>query len=191
MDLITLRSLEFPALLNIVAEYASSAAGAEAVRSLVPVTDAGLAQRQYEPVEELLDLLIRDQSVPLNGLVDAQELWLRLGHENAYLQPEEWLAVRRILEAGERVLNFFTDHEDQAPRCAQLAVQLTTVPALTKEIRRVIDEDGSVRDAIEPNRSSVVGSGTSKWRCSSVGRAVASRRLGTAPSPVAADSVRS
>lgn len=146
MDLITLRSLEFPALLNIVAEYASSAAGAEAVRSLVPVTDAGLAQRQYEPVEELLDLLIRDQSVPLNGLVDAQELWLRLGHENAYLQPEEWLAVRRILEAGERVLNFFTDHEDQAPRCAQLAVQLTTVPALTKEIRRVIDEDGSVRD---------------------------------------------
>lgn len=146
MDRSSLNALEFPQLLNLVAEYASSPAGAEAIRSLLPVTVPQEAQRQYEPVEEMLDLLVHGQNVPLGDLLDGSELWARIELKNSYLQPEEWLAVRKMLETAGRVLEFFTKHDSQAPRCAELAIQLTTVPDLLKEIKRIIDEDGAVRD---------------------------------------------
>ncbi len=150
-----MRSLEFPQLLNVVADYASSAPGAEAVRRLVPVTSREQAQQQYEPVEELLDVMLRDQNVPLGDLVDAEGLWNRLERENALLAPEEWLIVLRILQTTGRVAAFFGERREQAPTIAAIAARLTTVPELVQSIRRIIDEDGAVRDSASEELASI------------------------------------
>ena len=56
----TLNALEFSRVLNVIAGYATSEPGAEAVRSLRPVSEPDRVAAALDEVDEMVSWLIRD-----------------------------------------------------------------------------------------------------------------------------------
>ncbi|OPZ22411.1 MAG: Endonuclease MutS2 [candidate division BRC1 bacterium ADurb.BinA364] len=143
-------ALEFPALLDLVAGYAATPMGAEAIRSLRPAATLEAAAAAFDPVDELMAALARGDSPPFEGLTETRPLWERLESQSAYLEPEEWLRVQRFLHAGRAMSRFFAGRARECPACAALAAAIDPLDELGGAIRAVIDDDGLVRDDASP-----------------------------------------
>ncbi|MCX7012790.1 MAG: endonuclease MutS2 [Candidatus Sumerlaeota bacterium] len=150
MESFSLNALEFPALLDVVAQHASSPLGAEAVRALRPAADAVAIREAFRPVEELMAIMAQGLSLPLDPIPDIRPILARLEREGSFVEGEEWLSIRKTLGLVERVKRFLEDRRRDCPTCAAMAGELAPMPEVSRAIDSVVDEKGRVRDNASP-----------------------------------------
>ena len=146
MEPASLKTLEFPALLDIVAGHAVSPLGSQAVRALRPGSDPAEVREAFRPVEEIMALLNRGEGLPLEPFPDLWPIWERLGRAGAHVEAEVWATIRRFLALVERVKRFIAGRPQECPVCAAMAEDLAPLAPLVRSIDGVVDEKGSVRD---------------------------------------------
>jgi DNA mismatch repair protein MutS2 len=146
MDSTTFNRLEFPAVLEHLAAQAVSPAARTACLETRPWTDPETISRHWDAVMEVLGLLDSGGELPISGFDDCGEILLRLSKPNGVLDPLEWLTVRRFLAVGADVHRAVRGARDRMPVCWARLEMLDPLPELAAEIKRVFDEDGSVRD---------------------------------------------
>jgi DNA mismatch repair protein MutS2 len=146
MDATTFNRLEFPAVLEHLAAHAVCPAARNACLETRPWTDPETISRHWDAVMEVLGLLDSGGELPLSGFDDCGEILLRLFKPNGVLDPLEWLAVRRFLGAGADVQGAVRGARERMPVCWARLEMLDPLPELAAEIKRVFDEDGTVRD---------------------------------------------
>jgi len=91
-----LQTLEWEPLLGLLAGYASSKVGREAISALRPSRDAAWIERQHRLVAELRLLHDEQISVPLAGLFDPTQMAAKARIPDVALEPEEFLAIARL-----------------------------------------------------------------------------------------------
>ena len=89
-------ALEWEPLLALVAGYAASPVGREAILSLRPSTDEPWITRQHQLTGELRLLLDEQVSIPLGGLFDPTQLAAKSQIPGAALEAAELQSVARI-----------------------------------------------------------------------------------------------
>src|SRR5580698_315546 len=89
-------ALEWEPLLALVAGFASSPVGREAILALVPSTDEEWIARQHRLTAELRLLLQEQVSIPLGGLFDPTQLAAKARIPEAALEAAELQSIARL-----------------------------------------------------------------------------------------------
>ena len=149
MDTRTLRVLEFPKILELLAAEASTTLGAAACRSLRPRSDPGWIERRLEETSEARALMASLGTPPFGGLTDVREL-LERSRKGGGLGEGELLAVAEAAAALTRLHDYYRQGQGTAPRLWALAQRLGDYRDLEARIRAVIDDEGQVRPDASP-----------------------------------------
>jgi DNA mismatch repair protein MutS2 len=146
----SLRVLEFDDALDLVARFASSSLGADAVRGLRPELDLGWIEPELRRVEEMGTLLTREGGWPAPAIPDLRTPLERLRVEGSVWEAPALHDAALLLASSRAARQPIVLRAAEFPLLAGLAGQLLEAPRLEEAINRAIDEDGHVRDEASP-----------------------------------------
>lgn len=147
----TLRVLEFDKIRGVVAGYAASAAGQDAVAGLVPATDAAAMACRLRETGECLSLLQNGEVPPLEGIRDIRQVVQKLRVGGSMLLPGELLDAALTLGAGRRLKQFFLQvGTDTAPRLCRRAEEIRQFKHIEDAVFAAIDDQAEVKDSASP-----------------------------------------
>jgi DNA mismatch repair protein MutS2 len=144
MDARTLRVLEYPKILEMLAACAVCSLGKDRARRLEPQTDLREIQERQAETSEACHLLDSGSAPPFGGLTDVTPL-VRQARAVNHLLPEELLHIADACYATARMQDYLTHGASETPRLTELAERLGPQQELETAIRRCISEDAEVR----------------------------------------------
>lgn len=149
----TLRVLEYEKLREIVAGFAVSYPGKQAVLSVLPATDRVQVEQLLGETRELLQIIERGEFPPLDGIRDIHPQLAKLTASGMTLTPTELLDLVSTLGAARRIRTFFQRIEKQGPAptlLSAISARITPLQPLENAVQRTIDEKGEVKDSASP-----------------------------------------
>jgi DNA mismatch repair protein MutS2 len=150
-----LAALEWEPLVELVAGFAASRVGREAILALCPSTDEHWISRQHQLTGEVRLLLEEQVSVPLGGLFDPTELAAKARIPEAALEATELQAVARLANDVAAWQSLLREPParlvGKLMGLAELSAALTgNLRGLAETIERKIQPDGSLADDASP-----------------------------------------
>ncbi len=152
----TFNDLQFHKIKEIVARFASSRLGADAIDQFVPTNDREQLETEIAQVEEVIALLTSRRSFSLTGIHDLRPL-LKQATEQTSLAPKAFVIVKEMLSAVRRIRAQIDDLEE-FPALRRIVNRLSFPDRLENFITRTIDERGGLR----PDASSLLKQLTDK-----------------------------
>jgi len=154
------QALEWHPLLALVAGYAVSRVGREAIEALIPSTNQAWIDQQHQLAAEIRLLLNAAVTIPLGGLFDPTQLAAKSQIPSAALEPEELQSVARIandIAAWQSLLrNPPASAGTQISGLIELSSALTqSLSPLAESIQRKLLPDGSLADDASPELSRI------------------------------------
>jgi len=148
-------SLEWEPLLALVAGFAASAVGRNAILALQPSTDEEWIGRQHQLTAELRLILDEQVSIPCGGLFDPTEFAAKAQIPGAALEASELQAIARLandVAAWQALLQSPPARlAGKLPGLSGLSADLTSsLRPLAEKIERTIQPDGSLADNASP-----------------------------------------
>lgn len=141
-----LNTLEFPKILNQLAQYAAFSASKELALALRPTPYWSEAQdRQAETTEAFRLLSVKD-NVGVGGARDVRPLVAR-AQRGATLLALELLEIRQTLIAARDLQRILARLAEEYPRLADIAQRIEECPGVVNEIGKSIDDRGDVKDS--------------------------------------------
>ncbi len=150
MDAHTLRVLEFPKVLDLLAAEASTTLGRERCLRVRPSQDPQWIERRLEETEQARRLAAERRDPPFGGLTDLREVLLRTRTVSG-LEESELLAVADACSALGRLHTYYDQGRDLAPRLWALAQRLGEYDDVVEAIRGAISDDAEVRPDASPD----------------------------------------
>jgi len=145
MDEKTFTTLEFPKILERLADYAAFSASAELVRALRPTADLDEALRRQSRTSEARRLLSVHDSLSVGGARDVRPQ-VDLARRGGVLDPPDLLDIKATLISARELARTFERLADQYPALFAIAAALPPPAGLIDVITRVLSDRGEVLD---------------------------------------------
>ena len=145
--------LEFPRVLALVAERASSDLGAARIRELAPISDIAALEQEHARVAAMRAMVTGDEGWRPEAVPSIAPALDRLRIEGAPWSGMEALGGLMLLRSSRRTRAALTDERRKSVATAVLAPfvpRLIEDRAAEARIERAIADDGSVRDDASP-----------------------------------------
>jgi DNA mismatch repair protein MutS2 len=144
-----LGSLEFAAVLDVIAGRAAGPLAALRIRALLPDTDPSRINLELARVGELLSLHRRGERVVVPPVPDLRSALGRLRVDGSVLEVGELADIRRTATAGRLISDDLVRIASMAPLVAELhAAPLDR--AIERRLERAVDDDGELLDTASP-----------------------------------------
>ncbi|HEU4700655.1 MAG TPA: Smr/MutS family protein [Gemmatimonadales bacterium] len=144
-----LETIEFQAVLDLVAGYAAGPEGAARVRARRPTDDVRWIRDELARVGEVIALFRRGDALLAEAVPDLARPLARLRLEGSILEGPELLGIRQALAAARRVELDLRRVAELAPRAAALRAPLPE-KTLERRLEQAIDDEGGVMDTASP-----------------------------------------
>ncbi|MCE3222200.1 MAG: mutS2 [Nitrospira sp.] len=144
--------LEWGQLLEVLASFARSTAGAEHCRSLRLEQDVAQAFVRQQETSDMVRLTAGDDPFPPLQFPNVTE-WLGRVGKGACLEAHELRDIALVLDLIDEVHRYLSRHESAAPTLSAMAAQcgpVTDYRRLLTALNGAIDRDGSVRESASP-----------------------------------------
>ncbi|MEO6331354.1 MAG: endonuclease MutS2, partial [Gemmatimonadaceae bacterium] len=145
--------VEFPAVLEVVAGRASSALGADRVRSSSPSADRSWIHAEHERVQAMRALMTGEVRWDPEPIPDVRVPADRLRVAGTSLEASSLLALATLLRSSRRTIGALRDEKRSAIARAVLGGfgrRLVSAQPVESSIGKAISEDGEVRDDASP-----------------------------------------
>lgn len=146
MDEKTLKTLEYPKVLDRVAAYCAFNASAEKVQALRPTNDLYEARRRQAVTAEALKLLGLQPDLTIGGARDVRE-YAEAAARHVVLEPNQLLDIKYTLIAARNLRRVFEKNQELFPNICEIALQLPSPPGLVDAISRTLSDRGEVLDS--------------------------------------------
>ncbi len=140
------QTLELDSILTQVSGLTVSSLGREHIEGLVSFTDADDLKEELDRVTEMKDLLEFDDPFPLQGFEDVRTALKRAEIVGAFLDPKDFLNLHAILLMSRLIKKYFTERSEKYAALQKIVKNISPQPELEKEIDRVVDSHGEVKD---------------------------------------------
>jgi DNA mismatch repair protein MutS2 len=147
--------LQYPEALAVVAGYASSTLGHEAVRDFEPSANRDWIEIQLRRVEQMAALLLRTEQWGMPRIPDVRAAIRKAALEGAALDGHELYEIAELLRASRAVRAVVQRQADYWPLIAQVAAPLVTLDRIEEQIEHAVDEGGAVRDSASRELSGI------------------------------------
>jgi DNA mismatch repair protein MutS2 len=145
----TLAILDFPAVLERLAERCASPLGRERALALRPLGRRRAVEAEQRETAEARRLLQAGQALPLEGLHDVRDLVERAAR-GAVLGARELWRIGETAGCLGRLRAFCRARAEQAPALADWAEAIADLDEVHAEVTRCLHPDGEVLDAASP-----------------------------------------
>ncbi|HET6229538.1 MAG TPA: endonuclease MutS2 [Longimicrobiaceae bacterium] len=145
-----LNVLEYREALDIVARYASSPLGADAVRALTPSADLGWIGPELARVDEMRGFLGRDEGWAIPAVPDVRTALAKLRIEGSVLEGPTLRGIGTLLTSARTTRRAVQPAAGTYPFLAMLTQGMVSQEKEEAEIDRTLDETGTVRDEASP-----------------------------------------
>ena len=146
MDEKTLVTLEYPKILERLADYCAFPASVEKARALRPTSNLEDAHHRQAVTREVVMLLSTNTNLTIGGARDVREK-VELAERGGVLLPSDLLDIKYTLISARTLARSFERLESQTPHLAEIAYKLPNPPGLVDVITRAISERGEVLDS--------------------------------------------
>jgi DNA mismatch repair protein MutS2 len=143
----SLRQLEFHLVLEKAAGFSVSSLGRELILSSAPRADLYWLSNEHSLIEEMIRLIIEDDSLPFDGLSDIKSKLQKSLIQNAILTTTEFLSILECIKASRLIKSYFYVKENKYPALAENAKPLHDNRLLEKHITDTIDITGEIKDS--------------------------------------------
>lgn len=145
----TLRVLEYPKILERLAQYCAFSGGAELAASLLPSDDLLTVQEWLAQTYEAYQLLGQKDDISFGGVSDLRPL-LDRAERRSVLLPPDLLEVKFTLQRARQLRNLLTRLEHSFPHLAEMAANIEPCDHVVEQISRCISDRGDVLDSASP-----------------------------------------
>ena len=148
----TFKTLDFEALVGLLARHVQTPLGRKRVIALLPSSDRSHIDRELDRTTECANYLTTGGSFGLGEIVDPDESLAQLQVEGTMLDPHQILLLQRLIGAGMDVRAQFSDAEMKS-RYRELSSITERVPDLRRmlsSIRGKILPTGEIDDSASP-----------------------------------------
>ncbi len=154
MDEKTLKTLEFPRVVEKLAEYAAFSASAELARALVPATTLDEALSRQARTTEASKLLSIKADVSVGGAHDIRPL-VTLASRGGVLTESDLLAVSGTLISSRSLARNFEKNAKDFPHLAEITRLFPPPPGIIEAISRCISDRAEVLDNASSKLASI------------------------------------
>ena len=144
-----LETVEFGAVLGLVAGYAAGPLGAARVRARRPTLDLDWVRLELARVGEVAALIRRGDALLSEAVPDVSRALSRLRIEGSVLEGSDLVAILRVLGVARRIQADLRRVADTAPLAAALSHPLTD-KSIERRLEQSLDADGSLLDTASP-----------------------------------------
>jgi DNA mismatch repair protein MutS2 len=145
-----LNVLEYREALDLVARFASSGLGADAVRALSPSADLGFIVPELARVEEMRAFLRGDNGWSVPAIPDVREGLRKLRVEGSVLDGPQLRDAGVLLSSSRTTKRAVAQNTGSLPYLSLIAGGLVEREKDEAEIARTLDDAGLVRDEASP-----------------------------------------
>jgi DNA mismatch repair protein MutS2 len=152
MDDRTLKTLDFESLVSLLARHVQNPLGRKRVIALLPSSDRAHIDRELDRTSECVNYTSTGGAFGLGEIEDPEESLAQLQVEGTSLDPQQVLALQRIIGAGIDLRAQFSDAEIKS-RYRELSSITERVPDLRRvlaSIRGKILPTGEIDDSASP-----------------------------------------
>ena len=154
MDEKTLKTLEYPKILERLAAYTAFPASAEKARALRPSTNVEEARRLQAETAEAVRLFGARTDLTIGGARDVRAP-VELAVRGGVLAPGDLLDIKSTLIAARTLARTFERLENQFPYLYDIAAQLPPPLGLVDAITRTLSDRGDVLDSASPKLATI------------------------------------
>ena len=141
-----LQVLQLDEALRVVAGYASSPLGAEAVRALTPSDAAAWVDAELRRVDQMTGFLLRADDWGIPALPDMRAPLRRLAIEGATWEPPWFRDAAELLRSSRETRRALQQQAEHFPLLAAVGERLVKLDDVEAAIRHAINEAGEVKD---------------------------------------------
>jgi DNA mismatch repair protein MutS2 len=141
-----LHVLQYPEAVELVARFASSSLGGEAVRALHPSDALAWVNEELRRVDQMVGFLHRAQDWFVPPIPDLRAALVRLAVEGSVWDGATLLAAADLMRGARAARRSILQHGQDYPLLAAIAEPLTNLEEPEERIRSAIDDAGGVRD---------------------------------------------
>jgi len=145
----TLRVLEYPKILERLAQYCAFSGGAELAAALLPSDDLVTVQAWLIQTYEAYQLLQQKDDINFGGVSDLRPL-LDRAERRSVLFPPDLLEIKFTLLRARQLRNLLTRLEHTFPHLAEMATNIQPCDHVVEQISRCISDRGDVLDSASP-----------------------------------------
>ncbi len=139
--------LEFPKVLEFVANYTATAPGKERVLNLKPSDNLKAIVSNSKYVKEAGEILIERDYPPIDYLPNLKDTLFKSRIENSILRTEEIRNVLKLAEVSRKLFYFFKGLQTPCPELNGFVERLFNDRKFEKEIGGIFTESGAVSDS--------------------------------------------
>lgn len=142
----SLKEIEFPIVLEHIAQFALSELGKEIVLHIVPDYPLNWLIEEHNRIAEMRDLLAKNEVFPSEGISDIRPQLHKSLISGSFLTASELLDVYDALRACRLLSQYFTSKSEISPALAEFGKGFYENRFLEKHITDAIDDTGSIKD---------------------------------------------
>ncbi len=142
----SLEELEFPKVLERVAEFTLSSLGKDIIVESAPTPDTAWLRAEHQRIDEIVRFLHTGEFLPIEGLNDVRPMLQKARISGAFLSPGDLLAVRDVMRSSRLMRGFANTRSETMPAIAAFCETLHENRLLEKHISDAIDDVGNVKD---------------------------------------------
>jgi len=150
----SIRTLEYPKILDQLAGHTSFSAGRELALALRPSADFDEVARRQGETTQAKELLARQGNVSLSGAHDVRPQ-VRMAQVGGMLQPQDLLDIRDTLAGARNLRQIILRLREHVPLLATTAERLAELPDLIGAVDRCINDRGEVLDSASPRLAQI------------------------------------
>lgn len=154
MDQKTIKTLEFPLIIEKLAGYAAFSASAEMARSLTPAASIKEANERLSHTTEARLLLSLKADVGVGGAHDIRPL-VNLARRGGVLSETDLLDVSSTLISSRSLSRSFEKVSSKVPHLTEIARLFPPPAGIIEAISRCISDRGEVLDSASPKLNSI------------------------------------
>ena len=139
--------LEFPTVLERIADYATSEPGRADVYALRPWRELAAVQEALASADEMVGLVLRLERWSPPPIPDASRLIHKAGVEGAVLDVEQLASILVLLRASRIVCADLRKFPGDLPLLAALADRMVRLPDVESRLDRSLDPNGGLADS--------------------------------------------
>ncbi len=143
----TLEVLEFSKIIALIKERCVTVYGPPEVDRFAPMFNREAIETRLDEVAQLKDIFNFGRAFPLSRLEDCRNLLAKSQVGGVHLDPEEILKVLELIDVSIALHDYDSENRANFPAVVPFLKELRAFPELKKEIHRIIDSDGIVKDS--------------------------------------------
>lgn len=146
----TLHDLEFPKILEKIAEFAFNERTSQLILELKPYQNISHLIQDLQTTNEYLSSFESENRIPFSEFYYMKDFLPRLEIENYYLNAEQFFQIKSNSLQIKEITKFISKFEEYFPELNSLVSEVVYEKEIVKEIDAVFNRHGEIKDDASP-----------------------------------------